>query len=280
MKFLHGVFFCALTIVTALLPLHTAWASTQNLTLDGDHGKLAAILQRPDNKDKAPLVILMHGFTGHKNSPILTSIANVLEQEGIASLRFDFNGHGESEGRFEDMTIPNEIEDAHHVYHYAQTLPWVTSISLAGHSQGGVVAGMLAGQLGTQKVKALVLLAPAAVLRDDAIRGNVQGARFDPMNPPASVPLPGSQLRLGRNYIETVRDLPIYETSAQYQGPVLIINGTGDTTVPYTYSERYQRIYFHGQLKLLKGEDHLFTHDRAGMAKLVADFFKQQVNME
>lgn len=272
------VFFEFALILTSIFsPLSTASAATDALTLNGDHGKLAAILQRPDGKQNVPLVILMHGFTGHKNSKILTSIANDLEQDGIASLRFDFNGHGDSEGRFEDMTIPNEIADAQHVYDYAKALPWVTSISLLGHSQGGVVAGMLAGQLGTQKVKALALLAPAAVLRDDAIRGNVQGAKFDPLNPPASVPLPNSQLKLGRHYIETVRNLPIYETSAQYQGPVLIVNGTGDTTVPYTYGERYQRIYFHGQLRLLPGEDHLFTHDNAGMAKIVSDFFSQQL---
>ena len=57
-----------------------------------------------------------------------------------------------------------KIEDAKAVYAYARKLPGVTSIALAGHSQGGVVASMTAGELGTQKVKALVLMAPAAVL--------------------------------------------------------------------------------------------------------------------
>jgi pimeloyl-ACP methyl ester carboxylesterase len=34
---------------------------------------------------------------------------------GIASVKFDFNGHGESEGEFSGMTVPNEIEDAKYI---------------------------------------------------------------------------------------------------------------------------------------------------------------------
>lgn len=37
---------------------------------------------------------------------ILRTIANHLQEAGIASIRFDFNGCGQSEGRFEDMTVP------------------------------------------------------------------------------------------------------------------------------------------------------------------------------
>lgn len=273
-KALAGV----LTATSMLLPLGTASAASQNVTIQGDHGNLSAIIQRPDDKKDAPLVILMHGFTSNKNTKLLTTLADELEKDGIATLRFDFNGHGDSEGRFEDMTVPNEIEDAKHVYAYAKKLPWVTSISLAGHSQGGVVTSMTAGELGTQNVKAIALMAPAAVLREDAIRGNTQGATYDSLNPPATVKLPGRDLSIGANYIKTARDLPIYETASQYQGPALMVHGTGDVIVPYTYSERYQRIYFYGQLHLIPGEDHSFTHDTAGAAKIVADYFNEQLN--
>lgn len=251
-------------------------AETQHVTIDGDHGKLQAVVQRPDGAKEYPMVVIMHGFTSNKEHPLLTKLADDLEQDGIASIRFDFNGHGESEGRFEDMTVPNEIEDAKHVYEYAKNLPGVTSVSLAGHSQGGVVASMTAGELGTQNVKSLALMAPAAVLREDAIRGNLFGTQYDSLNPPKTIPI-FKGLKLGANYVKTARDLPIYETASQYQGPAYMIHGTGDTVVPYTYSLRYQRIYFHGTVNLVPGEDHSFTKDTDGAAKAVATFFHEQL---
>ncbi len=254
----------------------SSFAQSQNITIDGDHGKLAAILQTPNRTKNYPLVILMHGFTSNKEFELLTNLADDLEKEGIASLRFDFNGHGQSEGRFQDMTVPNEIEDAKHVYEYARKLPQVTSISMAGHSQGGVVTSMTAGILGTQNVKSIALMAPAAVLREDAIRGLLFGKQYDSLNPPETVEL-FNGLKLGANYVKTARDLPIYETSAQYQGPAFILHGTGDMLVPYTYSLRYQRIYFNSQVKLIPAEDHGFSKDIQGAAKLVTDFFKQQL---
>ena len=253
-----------------------AMAQSQNISIDGDHGKLSAVLQTPEGKTEYPLVIIMHGFTGNKEEALLTTLADDLEKEGIASLRFDFNGHGQSEGRFEDMTVPNEIEDAKHVYEYASKLPGVTSVSMAGHSQGGVVTSMTAGILGTAKVKSIALMAPAAVLREDAIRGQIFDKHYDSLNPPATIDIFKS-LKLGADYVRTARNLPIYETASQYQGPAFMIHGTGDIVVPYTYSLRYQRIYFNGKVKLVEGEDHGFSKDTKGAAKAVADFFCGQL---
>ena len=163
------ILFLALTLCL-MLPM-TAFAASERVSIDGDHGKLSAIIQRPDGCSSYPMVMLLHGFTSSKEDPIITHLADGLEKNGIASIRFDFNGHGESEGRFQDMTVPNEIEDAKKVYAYVKALPDVTSVSIAGHSQGGVVTSMTAGELGTDKVKAIVLLAPAAVLREDAHGG-------------------------------------------------------------------------------------------------------------
>lgn len=51
----------------------------------------------------------------------------------------------------------------------------------ASPSQGGVVTSMVAGELGAKK--AVAFMAPAAVLRDDAIRGNLFGFKYDSLNP-------------------------------------------------------------------------------------------------
>ena len=116
----------------------------------GPHGGLDMVLTLPqafdESKDKCPLVILMHGFISKKDAYPLPAIAAALAQEGIASIRFDFDAHGKSEGNFVDMTISSEIADGKAVAEYANSLPFVTKLAFVGHSQGGVIAGMLAGQ--------------------------------------------------------------------------------------------------------------------------------------
>ena len=267
--------FTLLFTVFMILPL-TVNAKSQSLKIDGDHGKLSAVIQTPDDKKSYPMVMILHGFTGNKNETLLTTLADNLEKAGIASIRFDFNGHGESEGNFSDMTVLNEIEDAKKVYEYVSKLPNVTSVSIAGHSQGGVVTSMLAGELGTNAVKCIALMAPAAVLRDDAIRGQLFNSKYDSMNPPEYVEI-FNGLKLGRNYIITAQTLPIYETAEKFQGSALMIHGTGDVVVPYTYSLHYQHIYPQSQLELLNGFDHSFSQDVAKAAKIVADYFVKQL---
>ncbi|MGL5015087.1 MAG: CocE/NonD family hydrolase [Bacteroidales bacterium] len=95
-----------------------SYAVTERITIIGSLGKLSATIQRPTPKveDKCPMVMLLHGFMGSQNGTIEESMANALEDAGIATIRFDFNGHGSSEGEFENMTLPNEIEDAKCVY--------------------------------------------------------------------------------------------------------------------------------------------------------------------
>ena len=61
--------------------------------------------------------------------------ADKLAQNGIATVKFDFNGHAESEGEFSGMTVPNEIEDAKLVYEYVKSLPFVGDIALTGWSR-------------------------------------------------------------------------------------------------------------------------------------------------
>ena len=264
----------AALIVGLFMFAATAGAETLSLTLDGHHGKLAAILQRPEleHGEKCPMVMLLHGFTGNKTNRPLTDIADALEQKGVASIRFDFNGHGESEGKFEDMTVLNEIEDAKKVFEFVKGLEYVESVSVAGHSQGGVVTSMLAGELGKDNVKSIVLLAPAAVLRDDSIRGTVFGVNYDAGNPPETVSIMGGRLELGKNYVLTAQTLPIYETAEKFTGPACMIHGTADRIVPYTYSERYNKIYENGEIHLIDGADHGFNNFWDEATKIAVDF--------
>lgn len=277
MKLMKKVFGIMAALVMTVPALQAQKVET--LELQGAVGKLHAELERPaETAAAAPLVILCHGFADSCNSPLLKQIAKDLYDNGIASLRFDFNAHGKSEGEFRNMTVPNEIEDLKEVVRWAQSQPWVSSVSLLGHSQGGVVVSMTAGELGDSIISNVVLMAPAAVLRDDALRGNTMGAMYDPWNMTADyVVIPWNGLQLGRDYIRSAVTLPIYETARNYQGPVLILHGTHDRVVPYTYGERYHYDYPHSTLKLLPGEDHGFSQNPAEAARMASDWLISQL---
>lgn len=258
--------------------------TSDTLKIRGSKGELFTILQKPAMKkgEKLPVVIICHGFGSNCQTPLLTAIANDVVEQGMIAVRFDFNGCGKSEGLFQDMTVPNEIEDLKHVIDWARKQSWTENISLVGHSQGGVVVSMTSGELGAKEIKCEALLAPAAVLRDDAIRGITRGANYDPYHLEGDyVELPGRSdvpgLKLGKAYIETAMHLPIYETAANYTGPALIIHGVHDQIVPYTYSERYHAAIKGSALKLVPDEDHRFSLTTNETALEVADWLHVQL---
>lgn len=274
--FVNRLSIFVLLLLSALTISAAIPADGELFHIDGPNGKIAARLHLPSaarNGKKSPMVILSHGFGGNMESPLWHKIDSMLVGNGIGVVRFDFNGHGLSDGKFRDMTVPREIDDLKAVIAYTRALPSTGTIALAGHSQGGVVTSMTAGELGSDSIAGAVLLAPAAVLRDDCLRGNTMGCMYDPWNLDQEYyKLPWGGMELGREYIATGRDLPIYETSAKYTGPVMVIHGMADRVVPYTYGVLYERLLPNASTELLPGEDHGFSRDTNRAATLTANW--------
>ena len=249
----------------------------EKLDIPGPKGRLSAVLQRPvlPEGKTCPLVVLMHGFMANKKLEPLKSIAQALEEAGIATLRFDFDGHGRSDGKFSQMTVLTEIDDAKAVLAYVYGLGFVDRVALLGHSQGGVVAGMVAATEPAGRIACLVQLAPAAVLRDDALNGVLMGKHYDPKNPPACLRV--FFHKVGRDYFTVAQTLPIFETSAAYKGPVCLIHGKDDKVVPYSYSERYHAGYGNSELHLLEHENHFLGKRRAEVVAIATEFLKKHL---
>lgn len=265
-----------LFVAFGLLSACATAPAKKDITIKGDHGKLSAVLQTPKKSKTYPLVIIMHGFNASKEMPLLTDLSAQLNERGIAALLFDFNGHGQSEGSFLDMTIPNELEDARRVYNYAAKLPRVKSISMTGHSMGAVVAAMLAGGLGKDRVKTIVLMSPAPELTEDTAKGNLFGVRYDTKNIPEYITL-SNGLKVGRAFLETTPNVPIYAVSSHYEGPVLIVHSKDDRLVPYKYGVEFSKIYQNAILETLQGFDHNFTQDTPFVNKKITDYLAEQL---
>ena len=140
-----------LILLITILSISSITAVSREYEVHGPQGGLAMKVTLPKNFDtetqKCPMVILMHGIFSSMNITPMPAIAKALANQGIASIRFDFGGHWNSEGEMVRMTIENEIRDALAMWEYARSLPYVTKLGLLGHSQGGVVASMTAGRL-------------------------------------------------------------------------------------------------------------------------------------
>lgn len=223
---------------------------------------LRGMLHVPDNKKgKVPLTIMFHGFTGNKLEShfIFVKQSRALEKAGIASLRFDFLGSGESDGDFKNMTLSGELEDAEAILEYAKSLDFVDQekIFVLGISMGGAVASMLAG-LHNDDIAALCLWAPAGNM-PDIIRQRLCELKFSVEDIDIEYyDLDG--FLLGRGFIEDICKIDIYGKASGYKKDVFILHGNKDMTVPLSASHRYLDVYGdRGRLHVVDGADHTFN---------------------
>ena len=247
-------------------------------TIDGSHGKLVGDVKRPAvQARKVPVVIICHGLTGWRAENHNMAVGDSLLAHGYATVSFDFNGHGESEGKFSDMTIENELEDLHCIYDYVAGLPWVDRkrIAVAGHSQGGLVAGVFAGDMGKSKVKCAVLLAPAACIHVDA----VNNIFFDA--PASYEDLADSAFYWGRwfgkEYFRAAREIKVFERTGAYDGPVLIVQGDADMPNLLRDSRLYPNYIKDCKYVELPGLTHCFVENYALPASLSLEFIQQNL---
>lgn len=150
---------------------------TEDLTFENkkEGFTLAGTLTLPSDKGKYPVVVLISGsgaqdrnqeIMGHK--PFMV-IADYLTRNGIGVLRFDDRGTAQSEGDFESATSENFANDVEAAVEYLLSRKDIDKkeIGLIGHSEGGVIAPMVAER--NKKVSFIILLAGTGVRGDELL---------------------------------------------------------------------------------------------------------------
>jgi uncharacterized protein len=227
-----------------------------------NHGmQIMGVLHRPPVDVNPPAVVFYHGCTGAKAEAhwLFVKLARHLASLGIMSLRFDFLGSGDSEGLFEDTTISGEISDGLRAFDFLLSEcggdPKRTGI--LGLSMGGAVAAIIAGRLGN-RVKSCVLLNPVAHPLED-LSFIAQTRSLDI----SKFPVEFNSFLFGETFFDELGSIkPLNEISSAVC-PVLVINGSGDTTIsPQRSREYFEVLKKHGipsELFVLKGADHSFA---------------------
>ena len=240
------------------------------MIIKSDGIDLNAILDKPEDKDKCPICIIIHGFTGNCEENHLKAVADVMNKLGIATLRVDMYGHGKSGGTFRMHNLYKWLNNGLDIIDYARNLDFVTDIYLCGHSQGGLTAMLLAA-LEKDRIKALLPLSPATAIPEGARTGNLLGIQFDPDNIPDYLPV-WDDRKLDNNYVRVAQTIDVDKAIAAYKGKTFIAIGGADATVDYRDAKQVASKYADCKFVIIPGDTHCFDHHVDQMASAVEDF--------
>jgi uncharacterized protein len=205
-----------------------------------------------------PGVIFFHGFTGDRMEShwLFVKCARALARAGIASLRFDFFGSGESEGEFRQVTLQGEISDALAAVQYFRRQGGIDRerLGLLGLSMGGAVAATVAAEA---EAKALVLW--AALAHPDHLRKIAEKT---------TSLIPGGKGRreykahaVSPAFLKNMEKIDPLKSMARFKQPALIIHPEKDEYLPLSHP----RDFFNAagsEIKeevIVPGADHTFT---------------------
>ena len=132
----------------------------ESITFKTSRGlKLSGALLSPDENAR-DVVVFAHGTGSSKSSPRNRGIAERLLELGIASFLFDFTGHGESDGVFEQSTEDQQFDDLVSALDWLdhQTFVHTRMVGVNGSSTGGTVAIRVAAE--DPRIQVMVLRVP------------------------------------------------------------------------------------------------------------------------
>jgi len=223
------------------------------LAFASDGEQIIAVLHVPEHRP-APGIIMCHGFTGNKaeSHRIFVNMARELRDHGIAALRFDFRGSGDSAGEFREMTVSREIADAQAAFDLLASRSEVDAsrLGVLGLSLGGCVAACLAGQ--EPRVKALALWSASA--HPERI-GQRVAADFGDKDV-----IDYQGWGLGRGFVDDVPNARPLERARGYQGPSLVVHGTADESVPVSDAREFSDVLGEQcRLHTIQGASHVFN---------------------
>ncbi|PKP82953.1 MAG: alpha/beta hydrolase [Alphaproteobacteria bacterium HGW-Alphaproteobacteria-18] len=216
-----------------------------------------------------PTLIWLSGYRSDMMGGKAQAVQTWAQETGNGAVLFDYSGHGESEGRFEDGTISAWRED---------TLAAIDALSdgpliLVGSSMGGWMA-LLAALARPERVKGLVLIAPAPDFTEKLMWASLSPAQQEEVMTEGVTLRPsdyGTPDPVTKALIEDGRNWQILDAPIEFDGPVRILQGMQDPDVPWSHAlEINERLTSPDVvLTLIKDGDHRLSRDE-DVARLIA----------
>lgn len=225
--------------------------------LDGPQGRRIAFEHQTG---QGPGVVFLGGFKSDMRGSKAEHLAQWAARTGRAFLRFDYSGHGESSGAFEDGTIGDWAADAMAAITALTDGPQV----LVGSSMGGWISLLVARAM-PERVAGLVGIAAAPDFTEDGYWAAATPAQREALLRDGRWELPSeysdAPYVITRHLIEDGRNHLVLRTPLDLPFPVRLLQGTADADVPMDWA---LRLLDHAQspdlhLTLVKGADHRFS---------------------
>jgi pimeloyl-ACP methyl ester carboxylesterase len=259
---------CAKSPVDSGAVTSTALLNSEEIFLSicaGDY-PVIGILSLPEQQSAEPAVLLLHGTASQKNEVgnLYARLASALAKAGIASLRIDFAGSGDSPVDYRRYNLSSATTDALAAYRFLRQHPAIdpARVAVLGFSQGGLIAQRLVLQ-----EPALAALATWSTVATDGV-GAFQDF-FDAHYAtalrdgyaPVSFPWLEEPLKFDLQWFEDIKAQRTLTEMRGYEGPILTIAGAADTTVPFSQSSALIAQSGHPASRgvLLAGADHIFN---------------------
>ena len=217
------------------------------ITLDNKGQKIFGMLHVPKTETQGvyPVVLFCHGFGGNKvgRHRLFVRLSEHLSTSGIASLRFDFRGSGDSFGDFRDTTIESQIQDCEIAADFLSKHPLIDKdkIALLGSSLGGVISILATRSL--NRVKTIALWAPVFAAQPwlEPKESDTKSDNLVVDTANRKVLFQGETL--SQDFLNQFLQLPTEKELAKLSAlPLLHIQGEKDLSISSWHKEQYQRI--------------------------------------
>lgn len=214
----------------------------ETVTLNSQGNQIFGMFHAPVGLENVPAVLMCHGFAGTKvgRFRMYVRLAEALAHAGIASLRIDFRGCGDSEGNFLDTTFEGQVQDALKGLDFLDNHSLIdsTRIGLLGRSLGGPVAVVAARQYG--RIRSLALW--AAVFHADPWRKHWEQAHKER----AALPTPQPPLLFQGNptnpqlFLQLLQLNMDKELNALRETPLFCVHSESDEVVDMGHADRFR----------------------------------------
>lgn len=266
-----------------------AQTSADITVMNGDRAVPATVVV-PDGEGPFPAVVMNHGHGGgRQEGGGFERLADALGKAGIVTIRMDFAGTGDSKAPWTDQSLSSMISDsdASLAYLLANYPVDPNRLGILGYSMGGRVALTIA-QSADSPYKAVGLLAPSANPGKDLLLLMAGGeAEYGRLYAEAKgekgyadyTTQYGQKQQLSLKWFDELLASRPLEGIGAYEGPMLVVHGDKDVTIPPAENEAVIAAYPKASAVLVPEADHGygFYSDQPEVSALVessfADFF-------
>ena len=225
-----------------------------------------------------PTFVWLGGFKSDMAGTKAETLARWAHERGQAFVRFDYSGHGQSGGKFDDGTISRWLSDTLAVLDRLTEGP----LALVGSSMGGWLA-LLAARARPERVKGMLLIAPAADFTERLMWRGFTPKQQRQLLAYGRLELPSEYSPepnvITRDLIEDGRKHLVMDGPIPFDGPAYMLQGQLDPDVPREHAIEVHSLITSDNkiISLIKGGDHRLSRpeDLEKLVELASMIAKQ-----